>query len=288
VFTGGVFTGGVFTGGVFTGGVFTGGVFTGGVFTGGVFTGGVCTCVVETEGVGAPGSPTARLAAASVPSPVTASAATVKANRRIDHVGEPSSRKMARLNPYMWLLSSGPTRRRTSRHLRNGRCPARIAKPQFIHRRIFSAAAACAPFLAKPNAARGVQPLGFRFGGASARTERSEPRELDSWLRGSADRNRSPIVRVPTPRGRARGDAPGDAWAAQRERLADVLVARRAGKQDWAQADTAHEAIRKASLLPPKKRAAWLDHAAADARKQLENAYLAGSGEPIPAKDAKG
>lgn len=55
-------------------------------------------------------------------------------------------------------------------------------------------------------------------------------------------------------------------------------LARRAGKQDWVQADTPHEAIRKATLLPPKKRAAWLDQAAADARKQLEEAELAGSG----------
>lgn len=35
-------------------------------------------------------------------------------------------------------------------------------------------------------------------------------------------------------------------------------------------AETPHAAIRKATLLPPKKRAAWLDQAAADARKQLE------------------
>ena len=54
--------------------------------------------------------------------------------------------------------------------------------------------------------------------------------------------------------------------------------ARRAGKQDWVQAETPHEAIRKATLLPPKKVAAWLDQTAADARKQLEHADLAGSG----------
>ena len=34
----------------------------------------------------------------------------------------------------------------------------------------------------------------------------------------------------------------------------------------------------KATLLAPKKRVAWLDQAAADARKQLEEADLAGSG----------
>ena len=55
-------------------------------------------------------------------------------------------------------------------------------------------------------------------------------------------------------------------------------LARRAGKQDRVQADTPHEAIRKATLLAPKKAVAWLDQAAADARKQLEEADLAGSG----------
>ena len=55
-------------------------------------------------------------------------------------------------------------------------------------------------------------------------------------------------------------------------------LARRAGKRDWVQADTPHAAIRKATLLPPKKRTAWLQQAAADARRQLEEADLAGSG----------
>ena len=53
--------------------------------------------------------------------------------------------------------------------------------------------------------------------------------------------------------------------------------ARRAGKQDWVQADSPQEAIRKATLLP-QKAATWLDLAAADARKQLEEANFAGSG----------
>jgi len=55
-------------------------------------------------------------------------------------------------------------------------------------------------------------------------------------------------------------------------------LARRAGKQDRAQADTPHAAIRKATLLAPKKQVAWLQQAAADAQKQLEEADLAGSG----------
>jgi hypothetical protein len=55
-------------------------------------------------------------------------------------------------------------------------------------------------------------------------------------------------------------------------------LAKRAATQDSVQADTPHEAIRMATLLAPKKRPAWLAQAAADARKQLEEAGLAGSG----------
>jgi hypothetical protein len=89
--------------------------------------------------------------------------------------------------------------------------------------------------------------------------------------------NRLAIVTVATPQGRVdvmhqemRGLRKGSGWRT-------FWFARRAGKQDWAQADTPHEAIRKATLLAPKKRAVWLDQAAADARKQLEEADLAGS-----------
>ena len=48
--------------------------------------------------------------------------------------------------------------------------------------------------------------------------------------------------------------------------------ARRAGKQDWAEATTPQEAIRKATLLPPKKTAAWLHKAVAKARSKLDAA----------------
>jgi hypothetical protein len=97
-------------------------------------------------------------------------------------------------------------------------------------------------------------------------------------VRGGADHNRSPIVTVPTPRGQVdvmhqemRGLRKGSGRRT-------FWLARRAGKQDWVQADTRYEAIRKATLLAPKKRAAWLHRAAADARKQLEEADFAGSG----------
>ena len=55
-------------------------------------------------------------------------------------------------------------------------------------------------------------------------------------------------------------------------------LARRAGRQDWVQADTPHEATRKAMLLPPKRRTAWLNQAAARRTKQLEKADVAESG----------
>lgn len=51
--------------------------------------------------------------------------------------------------------------------------------------------------------------------------------------------------------------------------------ARRTGKLDWAEATTPQEAIRKATLLPPKKMPAWLDQAVAEARSQLDAASVA-------------
>ena len=52
-------------------------------------------------------------------------------------------------------------------------------------------------------------------------------------------------------------------------------LARRAGKQDWVQADTPQAAIRKATLLPPKKAVGWLDQAVAEARSKLDAASVA-------------
>jgi hypothetical protein len=98
-------------------------------------------------------------------------------------------------------------------------------------------------------------------------------------VRGSADRNRSPIVMVPTPRGRVdvmhqemRGLRKGSGWRT-------FWLAKRAGKKDWAEATTLQEAIRKATLLPPKKRAAWLDRAVGEARSQLEATGVANPGD---------
>ena len=46
-------------------------------------------------------------------------------------------------------------------------------------------------------------------------------------------------------------------------------IARRAGQQDWCEATTAREAIRRATLMSPRQRAVWLDEAAAAAEQKL-------------------
>ena len=91
----------------------------------------------------------------------------------------------------------------------------------------------------------------------------------------SAARRRSEIVTVVTPRGpvdvmhqEMRGLRKGSGWRT-------FWYARRAGKKDWAEATTPQEAIRRAILLPPKRRAAWLDQAVAEARSKLDAASVA-------------
>jgi hypothetical protein len=85
------------------------------------------------------------------------------------------------------------------------------------------------------------------------------------------------MVAVDTPRGRIevmhqemRGLRQGSGWRM-------FWFARRAGKQDWAQANTPQEAIRKATLLPPKKGVGWLDAAVAEVRNRLDEANVSES-----------
>jgi hypothetical protein len=85
----------------------------------------------------------------------------------------------------------------------------------------------------------------------------------------SAVRNRSAVATIPTPRGRVevirqqvkglRGSS-GWRW---------IWVARRAGQQDWREATTAQEAIRRATLLPPRSHASWLIAATTAAERQI-------------------
>jgi hypothetical protein len=89
---------------------------------------------------------------------------------------------------------------------------------------------------------------------------------------GSAVRNRSEIVTVVTPRGHVevarqemRGLPRASGWAW-------FWVARRKGLGEWCDGSTAREAIRRATLLPPRKPPAWLGEAAADAERLIMTA----------------
>jgi hypothetical protein len=46
-------------------------------------------------------------------------------------------------------------------------------------------------------------------------------------------------------------------------------IARRKGRSDWSEASTAREAIRMATLLPPRKPPAWLLKAAVEAERKI-------------------
>ena len=94
---------------------------------------------------------------------------------------------------------------------------------------------------------------------------------------GSAVRNRSQIVTVMTPRGpvevlrqEVRGVRQGSGWRW-------FWVARRKGRADWSEASTVNEAIRKATLLPPRKQPAWLRDAGSEAERQI----IDGSGSQV-------
>ena len=89
---------------------------------------------------------------------------------------------------------------------------------------------------------------------------------------GSAVRNRSEIVTVATPRGHvevARQEMRGLRRGSGRTWF---WLARRKGNADWCEASTAREAIRRATLLPPRKPPPWLGEAAADAERQIMTA----------------
>jgi len=81
----------------------------------------------------------------------------------------------------------------------------------------------------------------------------------------SAARNRSQIVTVQTPRGSV--DVMHQEMCGIRKSLGWQLfwLARRRGTQNWTQATTPREAIRRATLHSPGKPPAWLVRAAAEA-----------------------
>jgi hypothetical protein len=86
---------------------------------------------------------------------------------------------------------------------------------------------------------------------------------------GGAVRNRSEPVTVQTPRGaievgcqQRRSQRAGSRWEWE-------WLAKRRGTHDWRQGSTAREAIRQATLLPPRKQPKWLIEAAARAMEEL-------------------
>jgi hypothetical protein len=88
-------------------------------------------------------------------------------------------------------------------------------------------------------------------------------------MSASAVRNRSEIVTVMTPRGpvdvvrqEVRGIRQAKSWAW-------FWIARRKGRSDWSEASTAREAIRMATLLPPRKPPSWLLEAALEAERKI-------------------
>jgi hypothetical protein len=86
---------------------------------------------------------------------------------------------------------------------------------------------------------------------------------------GSADRNRSPIVNVTTPRGRIDVMHQEMRGLGNRRGWHKFWLARRAGTHDWAEPTTPRRDSR-AALLPAKKTPGWLDAAVWEAERQLE------------------
>jgi hypothetical protein len=88
---------------------------------------------------------------------------------------------------------------------------------------------------------------------------------------GTAVRNRSATVTVQTPRGPVEVVRQEMRGLRQRSSWTTFWLARRKGRNDWAQADTAREAIRRATLLAPRKPPPWLAEAAADAERMIDD-----------------
>jgi hypothetical protein len=97
----------------------------------------------------------------------------------------------------------------------------------------------------------------------------SDPVTLSPMAAGSAVRNRSETVTVQTPRGPVEVLRQEMRGLRQRNAWTTFWLARRKGRNDWAEADTAREAIRRATLLPPRKPPPWLADAAADAERLI-------------------
>lgn len=102
-------------------------------------------------------------------------------------------------------------------------------------------------------------------------------------MAGSADRNRSAIVNVTTPRGAI--DVMHQEMRGLRQGSGGRTFwrTRRSGRRDWVQASSLPEAIRRAALLAPKRTPAWLAAAVADAQRQFESTDEPGGATTPPA-----
>jgi hypothetical protein len=99
---------------------------------------------------------------------------------------------------------------------------------------------------------------------------------------GSADRNRSEVVTVQTPRGAVDVMHEESRGLRNRSGWEKFWLARRVGKPGWAQATTPREAIRRAMVLPAGKTPGWLKVAAAEAEQKLDLP------EPVPRDEPGG
>ena len=99
----------------------------------------------------------------------------------------------------------------------------------------------------------------------------SGPITLPLMSGATAVRHRSATVTVATPRGPVEVVRQEMRGLRQRSSWTTFWLARRKGRNDWAQADTAREAIRRATLLAPRKPPPWLLEASADAERLIDD-----------------
>jgi hypothetical protein len=99
----------------------------------------------------------------------------------------------------------------------------------------------------------------------------SGPVTLSSMAASTAVRNRSATVTVQAPHDQVEVVRQEMRGLRQRSSWATFWLARRKGRNDWAQADTVREAIRRATLLTPRKPPQWLLEASADAERMIDD-----------------
>ncbi len=104
-------------------------------------------------------------------------------------------------------------------------------------------------------------------------------------MAGRAVANRSEPLTVTTPRGTV--EVVRQQWRSQRSgsRWQWEWLARRSGQRDWRQGQTAREAIRQATLLPPGKQPGWLTAAIDQAERGLPARPAEPSADPPAGED---